>query len=141
MATRLGTRNSEVNALEQRGYLIGKKIGQGCYATVHLAEYIDGTNSKKMRLACKIFDKEKAPHDFLDKFFPRELEILTKIENPHIIQMCGGGNLSGSGARTGNVPVTTRAHSLKKDSENQNQPSSKMINISGKDPQMSITVG
>lgn len=40
-----------------------------------------------MRLACKIFDKEKAPHDFLDKFFPRELEILTKIENPHIIQV------------------------------------------------------
>lgn len=40
-----------------------------------------------MRLACKIFDKEKAPNDFLDKFFPRELEILTKIENPHIIQV------------------------------------------------------
>lgn len=60
---------------------------QGSYATVHLAEYIDGASSKKMRLACKIFDKEKAPHDFLDKFFPRELEILTKIENPHIIQV------------------------------------------------------
>lgn len=60
---------------------------QGSYATVHLAEYIDGTSSKKMRLACKIFDKEKAPNDFLDKFFPRELEILTKIENPHIIQV------------------------------------------------------
>ncbi|KMQ96779.1 bifunctional aminoacyl-trna synthetase [Lasius niger] len=60
---------------------------KGCYATVHLAEYIDGTNSKKMRLACKIFDKEKAPDDFLNKFFPRELEILTKIENPHIIQV------------------------------------------------------
>ncbi|XP_043274161.1 testis-specific serine/threonine-protein kinase 1 isoform X2 [Venturia canescens] len=40
-----------------------------------------------MRLACKIFDKEKAPVDCLEKFFPRELEILTKIENPHIIQI------------------------------------------------------
>ncbi|KYN04471.1 Testis-specific serine/threonine-protein kinase 6 [Cyphomyrmex costatus] len=87
MAKRLSPRNSEVNALEQRGYLIGKKIGQGSYATVHLAEYIDGASMKKMRLACKIFDKEKAPDDFLDKFFPRELEILTKIENPHIIQL------------------------------------------------------
>ncbi|XP_012275615.1 testis-specific serine/threonine-protein kinase 3 isoform X2 [Orussus abietinus] len=87
MASRLSPRNSEVNALEQRGYLIGKKIGQGSYATVHLAEYVDGTSPKKMRLACKIFDKEKAPPDFLDKFFPRELEILTKIENPHIIQV------------------------------------------------------
>lgn len=87
MATRLSPRNSEVNALEQRGYLIGKKIGQGSYATVHLADYVDGPGPKKMRLACKIFDKERAPRDFLDKFFPRELEILTKIENPHIIQV------------------------------------------------------
>ncbi|XP_069675204.1 testis-specific serine/threonine-protein kinase 3 [Periplaneta americana] len=87
MATRLSPRNSEVNALEQRGYIIGKKIGQGSYATVHLADYVDGNTPKKMRLACKIFDKEKAPRDFLDKFFPRELEILTKIENPHIIQV------------------------------------------------------
>ncbi|KAF2905339.1 hypothetical protein ILUMI_00841 [Ignelater luminosus] len=88
MATRLSPRNSEINALEQRGYLIGKKIGQGSYATVHLADYVDSTSGpKKMRLACKIFDKEKAPRDFLDKFFPRELEILTKIENPHIIQV------------------------------------------------------
>ncbi|KAJ9600191.1 hypothetical protein L9F63_009525 [Diploptera punctata] len=87
MAARLSPRNSEVNALEQRGYLIGKKIGQGSYATVHLADYVDGRTRKKMRLACKIFDKERAPSDFLDKFFPRELEILTKIENPHIIQV------------------------------------------------------
>lgn len=87
MASRLSPRNSEVNALEQRGYFLGKKIGQGSYATVHLAEFSDGVNPKKMKLACKIFDKEKAPPDFLDKFFPRELEILTKIENPHIIQV------------------------------------------------------
>lgn len=53
--------------------------------------------------------------------------------------MCGGGNLNGSGARTGNIPVSARARSLRKDS--QNQPSSKMINVSGKDPQLSITVG
>ncbi|XP_075221414.1 testis-specific serine/threonine kinase [Lycorma delicatula] len=82
----LSPRNSELNALEQRGYTIGKKIGQGSYASVHLADYID-QSSKKLRLACKIFDKEKAPHDFLEKFFPRELDILTKIENPHIIQV------------------------------------------------------
>lgn len=87
MAERLSPRSSEVNALEQRGYLIGKKIGQGSYATVHLAEYCDASSPKRMHLACKIFDKEKAPRDFLEKFFPRELDILTQIENPHIIQV------------------------------------------------------
>ncbi|EEB14914.1 cAMP-dependent protein kinase catalytic subunit, putative [Pediculus humanus corporis] len=80
-------KNSELNALEQRGYLIGKKVGQGSYATVHVADYIDDSSKRKMRLACKIFDKEKAPKDFLNKFFPRELEILTKIENPNVIQV------------------------------------------------------
>lgn len=86
MASRLSPRNSEVNALEQRGYIIGKKIGQGSYATVHLADYLDAS-SKRMRLACKIFDRDKAPKDFLEKFFPREIDILTKIENPHIVQV------------------------------------------------------
>lgn len=80
-------RDSEMNALGQRGYTIGRKIGQGSYATVHLAEFIEDTSQKRMRLACKIFDKQKAPHDFLEKFFPRELDILTKLEHPHIIQV------------------------------------------------------
>lgn len=40
-----------------------------------------------MKLACKIYDKEKAPSDYVEKFFPRELEILTKVENPYIIQV------------------------------------------------------
>jgi len=77
--------SSEVNALEKKGYAISRKIGQGSYATVHLAEYTEG--GRRVKLACKIFDKERAPKDFLDKFFPRELDILTRIENPHIIQV------------------------------------------------------
>jgi len=77
--------SSEVNALEKKGYAITRKIGQGSYATVHLAEYTEG--GRRVKLACKIFDKERAPKDFLDKFFPRELDILTRIENPHIIQV------------------------------------------------------
>lgn len=77
--------SSEVNALEKKGYMISRKIGQGSYATVHLSEYSEG--GRRVKLACKIFDKERAPKDFLDKFFPRELDILTRIENPHIIQV------------------------------------------------------
>lgn len=38
-----------------------------------------------MRLAYnKIFDKEKTPKDFLEKFFSRQLEILTKPERPRV---------------------------------------------------------
>ncbi|KAF7992215.1 hypothetical protein HCN44_001540 [Aphidius gifuensis] len=82
-STSLSPRNSEVHALEERGYIIGKKIGeQGSYATVHQAEYYCNDRSKKIQLACKIYDKEKAPFDYVEKFFPRELEIPTKVENP-----------------------------------------------------------
>lgn len=86
-ANSLQPRTSEMEALEQRGYIIGSKIGQGSYATVHLADYFDPITQKRQRLACKIFDKKRAPQDFLEKFFPRELEILTKLENPHVIQV------------------------------------------------------
>ncbi|KAK9889600.1 hypothetical protein WA026_006971 [Henosepilachna vigintioctopunctata] len=78
--------SSEVDVFEQKGYLIGKRIGKGTYATVHLADFVDGGTGKKFRLACKIFDKMKAPKDILRKFFVRELDILTKIKNPNIIQ-------------------------------------------------------
>ncbi|KAJ8866137.1 hypothetical protein PR048_033661 [Dryococelus australis] len=71
--------------MEQKGYHIGEKIGSGTYATVFRAEYVTG--SKTTSLACKIIEKKKAPKDFLEKFFPRELDILKKLEHPYIIEV------------------------------------------------------
>lgn len=79
------TRCSDLRALEQKGYRIGRKIGKGSYATVVTAQYTDASD-RKIKLACKIVNKNKAPRDFLDKFFPRELDIIAKIEHPYIIQ-------------------------------------------------------
>jgi len=36
-------------------------------------------------LAVKIIRKAKAPTDFIDRFLPRELEIMYKIKHPNII--------------------------------------------------------
>ncbi|XP_056647044.1 testis-specific serine/threonine-protein kinase 3-like [Diorhabda sublineata] len=85
----LSPKDSEINAFVEKGYLIGKKIGQGSYATVHLADYVDTTktNPKKVRLACKIFDKKKASKNFLNRFLTRELEILAQINNKYIISL------------------------------------------------------
>ncbi|EDV93282.1 testis-specific serine/threonine-protein kinase 1 [Drosophila grimshawi] len=80
------TRSSDIDALAQRGYNIGHKIGEGSYATVITAGYAD-ESGHGVNLACKIIDKAKAPTDFVHKFFPRELEILTKLDHPHIIQI------------------------------------------------------
>lgn len=79
------SRTSDLIALKERGYVIGKKIGKGSYATVMSAEYRD--NDKRFPLACKVVDKSRAPTDFRAKFLPRELEIITKLEHPNIIQI------------------------------------------------------
>lgn len=78
-------RLTDAQALEARGYSIGRRIGKGSYATVTTAEYTDVAGDT-IQLACKIVNKKKAPRDFLDKFFPRELDILKKIDYPYIIQ-------------------------------------------------------
>lgn len=77
--------NSDVCALERRGYRFGKKIGKGSYGSVVTARYDDTNSGNSVELACKYVDKRKAPKDFLDKFFPREIEILSKVSHPNII--------------------------------------------------------
>lgn len=77
--------NSDISALERRGYEFGKKIGKGSYGSVVTAFYSDPESKDSVKLACKYVDKKKAPKDFLEKFFPRELHILTQISHPNII--------------------------------------------------------
>lgn len=77
--------SSTVSALERRGYKLGKKIGKGAYGNVVRSLFWDKNSGSKVELACKYVDKGKAPKDFLEKFFPREIEILTKISHPNII--------------------------------------------------------
>lgn len=79
-------RNADIEALQKIGYKIGKKIGIGTYATVVYSQFTDKLN-KTISLAAKIIDKNKANTEFLDKFLKRELEILTKLEHPNIIQI------------------------------------------------------
>jgi serine kinase len=84
---RLSPQNSKLDTLEQRGYLIGKQIGCGTFATVHLATYVDNTSTETVRLVCKILNKNKTQANIAEKFISRELDILTKIDNPNIIHV------------------------------------------------------
>jgi serine kinase len=70
-----------MNALKEKRYVIGKKIGEGGFATVHPAYYTDRISSKKVTIACKILDKEVQPDD------TRKFEILKKVQHPHIIHV------------------------------------------------------
>lgn len=79
---------SEELTLSSRGYRIIKLLGEGSYAKVYLADFKNNLGtSNKFQLACKIIDTRKAPRDFVKKFLPRELDILIKLNHPHIIHV------------------------------------------------------
>jgi serine kinase len=62
--------------LYKKGYILQTTLGNGAYAKVKLAHSV--TMNKKV--AIKIVDKKKAPHDVLTKFLPREIEALQALQ-------------------------------------------------------------
>ncbi|XP_026326938.1 testis-specific serine/threonine-protein kinase 1-like isoform X1 [Hyposmocoma kahamanoa] len=77
---------SEQLTLAARGYRIIKKVNEGSYAKVYLAEYRNPNKNDKLSvLACKVIDTNTAPKDFVKKFLPREIEMLIKLSHPHLV--------------------------------------------------------
>ncbi|XP_045459688.1 testis-specific serine/threonine-protein kinase 1-like [Melitaea cinxia] len=77
---------SEQLTLANRGYKMIKKVNEGSYAKVYLAEYRNPNKNDKLTvLACKVIDTNTAPKDFVKKFLPREIEMLIKLNHPHLV--------------------------------------------------------
>ncbi|XP_055976682.1 testis-specific serine/threonine-protein kinase 1 [Sorex fumeus] len=68
--------------LKRRGYIVGINLGEGSYAKVKSAY----SERLKINVAIKIIDRKKAPADFLEKFLPREIEILAMLNHSSIIK-------------------------------------------------------
>ncbi|KAM5302385.1 testis-specific serine/threonine-protein kinase 1-like [Glossophaga mutica] len=68
--------------LKRRGYIMGINLGEGSYAKVKSAY----SERLKFNVAVKIIDRKKAPPDFLEKFLPREIEILIMLNHHSIIK-------------------------------------------------------
>lgn len=71
-------------SLSSRGYQLGKIIGNGCFSKVFMASYQDKANNR-IDLACKFIDKEKVVRDYLEKFYPREIQVMKVVKHPSII--------------------------------------------------------
>lgn len=80
-----GPSKVEIDALAERGFHLGRKIGSGSYASVYFAECREPR--RRVRLACKVFDHGKVPKEYREKFFPRELDILMKVTHPNLISL------------------------------------------------------
>ncbi|CAH1109620.1 unnamed protein product [Psylliodes chrysocephalus] len=63
------------------GYHMGKVIGKGTYSKVCLA--INPVTQKKV--ACKIINKKSSGDEYIQKFLPRELKIISFIDHPNIV--------------------------------------------------------
>ncbi|XP_015107392.1 testis-specific serine/threonine-protein kinase 1 [Vicugna pacos] len=68
--------------LKRRGYIMGINLGEGSYAKVKSAY----SERLKFNVAVKIIDRKKAPTDFLEKFLPREIEILALLNHHSIVK-------------------------------------------------------
>lgn len=84
MSKNIDTTASEEQILALKGYKIIKKLGQGSFGWVYLTEYFS-KDEKKTNWALKVIDTVKAPKDYVKKFLPRELDILMKLNHPHIV--------------------------------------------------------
>jgi len=74
--------------LRFNGYKFGKVIGEGSYSKVKLTtKYMPDDRTAAYRLATKIINKEKASEDFVTKFLPRELQIVTRLQHPNIVRV------------------------------------------------------
>ncbi|XP_055724020.1 testis-specific serine/threonine-protein kinase 1-like [Salvelinus fontinalis] len=68
--------------LKKRGYTLGISLGEGSYAKVKSAY----SERLKTNVAIKIINRKRAPPDFLDKFLPRELDILASLNHRNIVK-------------------------------------------------------
>nr|CAD7448543.1 unnamed protein product [Timema bartmani] len=68
--------------LENHGYTLGCTIGSGSYATVKVAR----SERHECDVAVKIVSKFQAPALYLNKFLPREIEVVKGLKNQNLIR-------------------------------------------------------
>lgn len=74
---------NEDEELRRRGFNMGATLGEGSYAKVKCAFWIQINK----RVAIKIINKKKAPKDFQTRFLPRELDVMKRVKHPNLIEL------------------------------------------------------
>ncbi|VVD05518.1 testis-specific serine/threonine-protein kinase 3-like [Leptidea sinapis] len=72
----------KLTVLETHGYILGRTIGSGSYATVKVAS----SDRHNCQVAIKIISKFQAPGDYLKKFLPREIEVVKGLKHANLIR-------------------------------------------------------
>ncbi|CAH1270018.1 TSSK4 [Branchiostoma lanceolatum] len=75
------TTSRQVTVLESHGFLLGPTLGHGSYAAVKAAY----SNRHKCKVAIKIVSKKRAPNDYIQKFLPREIDVIKILKHRSLI--------------------------------------------------------
>jgi len=68
------------------GYQLGSTIGHGSYSKVRVALHAFPGRAT-VRVACKVINKlRKDDGSYVDKFLPREMEVLGSIRHPNVVR-------------------------------------------------------
>ena len=69
--------------LKRKDYVVKDLLSAGAYGTVYKAQ----KRSDMIFAAVKVMDTEKMPAIFLKEFLPRELQMLTMIKHPYVLEV------------------------------------------------------
>lgn len=83
-STNDGNENSDVvyTILEDHGYFVIERIGSGSFSKVKKAH----SQKEHKIVAIKLVSKSRAPKDYLEKFLPREIDVVKGLDHPNIIK-------------------------------------------------------
>lgn len=76
-----GQGETKQTVLETHGYTIVRNLGHGSYATVKLAY----SEKHKTNVAIKVISKKRAPTDYIQKFLPREIDVVKILKHPNLV--------------------------------------------------------
>jgi len=78
---------SDSSFLVHRRLHLWKKIGEGSFSKVYLAKFGDTEDDKVTLIATKVINKNRVSTKFVEKFLPRELDVMIKLRHPFIVQV------------------------------------------------------
>lgn len=71
---------TKYSLLELHGYRVSHSLGRGSYAVVKEAH----SQRHRCKVAIKIISKKKAQRDYVEKFLPREIEVIKLLKHPSL---------------------------------------------------------
>ncbi|XP_050424754.1 testis-specific serine/threonine-protein kinase 4-like [Adelges cooleyi] len=80
------TKEKKLTVLESHGYTVGRSIGSGSYATVKHCSKIAHSERHNGDVAIKIVSKVQEAADYLEKFLPREIQVVKGLKHENLIR-------------------------------------------------------